>query len=319
MKVLVTGAAGFIGSHLSERLAQAGHDVTGVDAFIPHYDPAQKHRNAQVLRDSGVSMHQRDLACDPLDDVLAGVEAVFHLAGQPGLSPTTTKEDFVRNNVRATERLLEALQHVPSSSAVIYASSSSVYGADATVSENGPLEPTSDYGRTKLCAEERVRAAASGAGSRACIFRLFSVYGPRERPEKLIPKAIRSAILGEPFPLFHGSEHHRRSFTYVGDAVDGLVSALHRLDKAAGTPINIGYPSSTSTMDVLNTVSAVVGHPLCITRRPARPGDQTRTEARIDRARHVLDFDPTTSLREGIEAQVRWMRQHVEAPCSDSR
>lgn len=310
MHIVVTGAAGFIGSHTAERLALEGHRVTGLDCFAPYYDLSQKRRNATRLTELGIPVCEVDLATDPLTDVLDvldGVDGVVHLAAQPGLSPATHRRAFVRNNVTATERLMHAVGRQSSVRALVHASSSSVYGADATVPEDAPLKPTSIYGRTKLEAERIVQRASDEAAWDACVVRLFSVYGPRERPEKLIPKAIRSALTGSAFPLFRGSERHRRSYTYVADAVDGLVAALHRIDRCAGHAVNVGAPTSVSTLDVLRCVADVTGRPLCIDRVPARDGDQQRTEACIDKARRLLEVEPSTPLREGVAAEVQWV------------
>lgn len=319
MRIVVTGAAGFIGSHLAERLALAGHDVRGVDGLTPFYDVAMKRQNARRLTSHGAEMHTLDLATDSLDAVLDGADAVVHLAAQPGLSGGTSREDFVRNNVIATQRLLDALTAQGEEAAFVYASSSSVYGAEATGTEDGDLSPVSDYGRTKLEAERRVRRETESAPWDACIVRLFSVYGPRERPDKLLPKAIRCTLLGDSFPLYAGSEHHRRSFTYVGDAVTGFEKVLARFDRCAGETINLGTPTSVTTLQALETVATVTGAPTCIRRAPAREGDQRRTRAQVDKARRLLDFVPTTSLRDGIAAEVTWMRRRLSADASSRR
>lgn len=309
MRILVTGAAGFIGSHLAEALAARGHAVTGLDCLTDYYDRSQKQANVARLADRGIETRRLDLAADPLADVLRGIEAVYHLAAQPGLSPETDRRAFVRNNVRATERLLAALAGHDTLRAVLLASSSSVYGTDATGPETATPTPISPYGRTKLQAERRVRRQAKREGWDAALLRLFSVYGPRERPDKLIPKALRCVREGAAFPLYEGSEEHRRSFTYVADAVKGLVAALDRFDRVAGETINLGTPTSTSTLEVLEMVADVGGQPLCLRRVPARAGDQKRTRAQIDKARRLLDFQPATSLREGIAATAAWMEQ----------
>ena len=311
MQILVTGAAGFIGSHLAEALAVQGHTVTGLDCLTGFYDRSQKEAHVDRLAARGIEVHRLDLAEDPLQPALQGIEAVYHLAAQPGLSPQTDRAAYVRNNVRATDRLLTALADCPSLRAFVLASTSSVYGAEATGTEDAPLAPISVYGRTKKRAEELVWAHAQNQDWAACVLRLFSVYGPRERPDKLIPTALRCARRGVPFPLHAGSEHHRRSFTYVADAVEGLVSVLDRLPRCAGETINLGSPTDRTTQDVLDTVAAVVGRPLCIQRTPARPGDQQHTRARIEKARRLLDFRPTTSLREGIAAEAAWLENAV--------
>jgi len=154
-----------------------------------------------------------------------------------------------------------------------------------------------------------VRAQARREPWDACILRLFSVYGPRERSDKLIPKAIRCARTGTPFPLYEGSEAHRRSFTYVGDAVAGMTAALTHWPHCAGETINLGTPTTVSTLEVLDAVAEMVGRRLCIRRAPARPGDQRRTRAHIDKARRLLDFDPATPLRAGLAAEADWMRR----------
>lgn len=307
MRILVTGAAGFIGSHLAERLLADGHSVVALDALTDYYAPARKRARLRRLRDRGATAWTLDLAADGLAPALHGVEAVYHLAAQPGLSADTPRRAFVRNNVRATERLLAALADHASLRAFLQVSSSSVYGADATGREHTPPTPISTYGRTKLRAERAVRAAADRAPWDACVLRLFSVYGPRERPDKLVHKALRCARTGQPFPLYAGSRDHRRSFTYVGDVVDGLTAALRRFDRCRSETLNLGAPTTASTQRVLDLVAAVVGRPLCVERVPPRDGDQRRTCAQIQKARRLLNVAPDTPLRTGIAAEAAWM------------
>jgi len=297
MHILVTGAAGFIGSHLAERL------------LADYYDPARKRTRLRRLQEKGATTWTLDLATDALAPALHGVEAVYHLAAQPGLSANTPRSAFTRNNVRATERLLAALNNAPALRAFFYVSSSSVYGADATGREHTPPAPISAYGRTKLRAERAVRATADQASWDACVLRLFSVYGPRERPDKLIHKALRCARTGQAFPLYDGSEDHRRSFTYVGDVVNGLTAALRHFDHCRSETINLGAPTTASTQHVLDLVAEAVGRPLCIERVPPRAGDQRRTCAQIQKARRLLDFAPDTSLRDGIAAEADWLTE----------
>ena len=307
MRILVTGAAGFIGSHLAERLLADGHSVVVLDALTDYYDPARKRARLRRLEKKGATVWTLDLATDALGPALHGVEAVYHLAAQPGLSADTPRSAFWRNNVRATERLLDALADQSSLRAFLQISSSSVYGADATGREHTSPTPISAYGRTKLRAERTVGAAASQAPWDACVLRLFSVYGPRERPDKLIHKALRCAQTGKAFPLYDGSEEHRRSFTYVEDAVDGLTAALRHFDRCQNETINLGAPTTASTQRVLDLVAAVVERPLCIDRVPPREGDQRRTCAQIQKARRLLNFSPDTSLRDGIAAEADWL------------
>jgi len=314
MRILVTGAAGFIGSHLAESLADRGHTVIGLDGLTPSHGRSRKYANLACLEEQGIEVARCDLVTDALGPVLRGVEAVYHLAGQPGLSADTDRDVFVRNNVYATERLLRALADHSSLNAFLFTSSSSVYGTNAIGPEAAPLRPASIYGRTKRRAEAVVRAHAQSAAWDACIFRLFSVYSPRERPDKLIPTAIRCARTRTAFPLYAGSKAHERSFTYVGDAVAGMAAALSHWARCAGETINLGTPTTASTPEVLDAVAKAVGRPLCIRRAPARPGDQRRTRARIDKARRLLNFEPATSLREGLAAAVAWMRSPEGSP-----
>ena len=311
MKILVTGAAGFIGSHLAERLAGTGHSVVGVDSLTPYYSRALKELNAAAIRSAGVAFHPLDLVEDDLGPVLRDVEVVYHLAAQPGLSPGAGFQLYLRNNVVATERLLAALQGAPGLRGMVYVSTSSVYGADATGAEDAEPKPTSMYGVTKLAAEQLALSHFRSRGFPACSVRLFSVYGPRERPEKLYPTLIRSLLEDRPFPLYEGSEHHLRSYTYVGDAVDGLVSVLEKLERCAGEIFNLGMDSAMSTGEGIRIVEEIVGRRARIVREPRRAGDQTRTEADIRKARRVLGYEPRTTPREGLAREVEWYRTEV--------
>jgi nucleoside-diphosphate-sugar epimerase len=311
MKILVTGAAGFIGSHLAERLAGLGHEVWGVDCLADYYCVVLKTLNAEQIQAEGVKFLPLDLAIDDLGPAVQDVEFVYHSAAQPGISATTPFDTYLRNNVMATHRLLEAVGRSDALCAFVYVSTSSVYGADATGSESTEPRPTSYYGVTKLAAEQLVLALARDQGFPACSLRLFSVYGPRERPDKLYPLLIDSILRGREFPLYEGSERHLRSFTYIGDVVDGLVAALQRFDVCVGKVLNIGTDVSTTTAEGIRTVEEIVGQRARVVARPRRPGDQLRTQADIAKARRVLGYQPATTLREGLEREVAWYREHV--------
>jgi UDP-glucuronate 4-epimerase len=311
MDILITGTAGFIGSHLAERLVALGHSVRGIDCFTSYYARALKELNAQQVADKGVEILPLDLAEDDLGDAVDGIEFIYHAAAQPGISATTPYETYVRNNLTATYRLAQAVKGLPSFRGFINISTSSVYGADATGPETTACAPTSYYGVTKLAAEQLILAYARDQGFPACSLRLFSVYGPRERPEKLYPKLIRSILEEREFPLSEGSEQHLRSYTYVGDIIDGLVAALGGFDKCAGEILNIGTDVAITTGEGIRTVEDIIGRPAKIAVKPKRPGDQLRTHANIDKARELLGYNPTTPARKGLEKEVAWYREYI--------
>ncbi len=301
MRVLVTGAAGFIGSHLSEELAALGHDVLGVDVLTDFYSVALKARNVSQLAERGVPVLPLDLAEDDFGEVVRGAEVVYHLAAQPGLSATSFAA-YERNNVIATYRLLEALHGSRSLQAFIHVSSSSVYGSDASGAEDAEPKPTSYYGVTKLAAEQLVLARYRDANFPACAFRLFSVYGPRERPDKLFPKLIHSILDGTAFPLFEGSELHLRSYTFVSDIVDGLIAALDRLHVCTGEIFNLGTDTALTTGEGIRIVEEIMGRRANIVYQPPRPGDQAKTHANIAKIHSALGYVPRTTPRDGTRA-----------------
>jgi nucleoside-diphosphate-sugar epimerase len=300
MRILVTGAAGFIGSHLAEALAARGHAVTGLDAYTPYYSLELKEANQARLATAGVEVLPLDLATDVLGDAVSGVEVVYHLAAQPGISSSASFESYLRDNVVATHRLVEASVASPALRGFLNISTSSVYGFDASGAEDAAPAPVSWYGVTKLAGEQLALAAARDRGLPACSFRLFSVYGPRERPDKLFPRLLAAARTGAPFPLHEGSERHVRSYTYVGDIVEGLVRALDVLDRLPGEIVNLGTPQAMTTAEAIRAVEEVTGRPLRIEPRPRRPGDQMRTQANIAKARRLLRWEPVTTLRDGV-------------------
>lgn len=311
MNILVTGAAGFIGSHLAERLVARGHTVRGLDCFIGYYARSLKELNASQLQQQGIDLLALDLAGDDLSEAVRDAEFVIHAAAQPGISATTSFETYVRNNLTATYRLLEAGLHSPTLRGFVNLSTSSVYGAYATGPETSEPQPTSYYGVTKLAAEQLVLAYQRERDLPACSLRLFSVYGPRERPEKLYFKLIQAILEGRPFPLYAGSEHHQRSYTYVADIVDGLLAVLDRWDCCVGEIFNIGTEATITTGEGIRIVEEIIGRPVQIAPKPRREGDQLKTQANIDKARRMLGYNPSTTPREGLARQVAWFEEFV--------
>jgi nucleoside-diphosphate-sugar epimerase len=315
MKIVVTGAAGFIGSHTAERFASLGHEVIGIDAFTDYYSLAWKESNAADVTSQGVKLVRLDLAADELTAVLANTNFIFHLAGQPGISATTSLETYIRNNIVATNRLLEASRQLPALKCFVNISTSSVYGAHATDSEEIPPKPTSYYGVTKLAAEQLALAYQREQGFPACSLRIFSVYGPRERPEKLYPKLIRSILTGEPFPLHEGSEQHSRSYTFVRDIVDGFTAVLRQPEKAIGEIFNIGSDIEMTTGEGIQIIEEIMGQKAIMKKMPKRPGDQLRTCANIEKAGRLLGYEPRTRLEDGLRAEVDWYQEKIFGKC----
>jgi nucleoside-diphosphate-sugar epimerase len=311
MKILITGAAGFIGSHLAERLADLGHDVRGLDCLTDYYDLSLKEMNVGTIKGKGVTFLPLDLAVDDLGEAVRDVEFVYHSAAQPGISATSTFETYARNNITATHRLLEAVKESPTLRGFVNISTSSVYGSIATGSEDTEPKPTSYYGVTKLAAEQLALARARDKGFPACSLRLFSVYGPRERPDKLYPKLICGLLQDKPVPLFEGSEQHKRSYTYVDDIIDGFIIVLNHWDQCVGEIFNIGSDKCITTGEGIKIVEEVIGRQVKVDRKPRRAGDQKATHANIEKARRVLGYDPTTTPRQGLAKTVAWYRQHI--------
>ena len=311
MKILVTGAAGFIGSHLSEKLVQLGHQVVGIDNFNDYYSQALKKLNAEQIKACGASVVHADLVTDNLQPFTEDVDFIFHLAAQPGISAATPFADYERNNIQATYQLLEAARQSDSLKGFINIATSSIYGADATHDETFAPEPTSFYGVTKLAAEQLVMAHTRDKGFPACSLRLFSVYGPRERPEKLYPKLIHCILSDEPFPLHEGSNEHLRSYSYVTDIVDGFVATLNNFGACRGEILNIGTDTAITTGEGIAIVEDILGKKAQIDVKPKRPGDQLKTHTNIGKARKLIGYNPSVTPEVGLEQEVAWYQTYV--------
>ncbi|GAA0872241.1 NAD-dependent epimerase/dehydratase family protein [Gangjinia marincola] len=310
MKILVTGAAGFIGSHLSEELANNGHDVTGVDNFSSYYSRELKELNREDLIANGVNFKELDLREDLSKHLSNDFDVVYHFAAQPGISASTPFDDYLENNVLATQNLLSfLLTQKRKKMMFVNIATSSIYGFEATSPETAAPEPVSDYGVTKLAAEQLVMAAQRSGKIDACSIRCFSVYGPRERPEKLYTKLIASIFDGTSFPLYEGSLSHERSFTYVGDIVKGLEMVLNKKDMCNGEIINLGSDEVYTTGEGISLIEEIIGKKANFDIVAKRPGDQLKTSANIDKAKKLLNYHPTTSFKDGLKKQVTWYEE----------
>ena len=268
-----------------------------------------KERNAHQLADAGVQVERLDLACDKLEGAIADAELVFHLAAQPGLAAGVPPDAYVRNNLVATHALLEACASGKRRPFLVNISTSSVYGRRAIAAETAEPQPISHYGATKLAAEQLALAYWREGRLPVCSMRLFSVYGPRERPEKLYMKLITSILRGEEFPLYDGSLHHKRAYTFVDDAVAGLLAVLDHRDRCVGEIFNIGSDIETTTRRGIEIVEKILGQQARLSVLPPRPGDQAQTRANIDKARAILGFAPSTELEDGLNSQIAWCKK----------
>ncbi len=311
MKILVTGAAGFIGSHTAERLKQMGHEPIGVDNFSPYYDLSLKELNASALAENAIELIKLDLRTANLEANLpSDLDYIFHFAAHPGISNASTFEDYFSNNILATQRLLEFAEKLEKKPYFVNIATSSIYGLEATFPETVPPKPASWYGVTKLAAEQLVLAKSREQKLEATSFRLFSVYGPRERPDKLYTRLIDCGLNNKAFPLFEGSEKHLRSFTYVQDIVDGIVSVIGKEAVCNGEIFNLGTETESTTAQGIATMEAILNKKITTEQKPPRAGDQSRTKANIDKARKLLGYNPQTSLKDGLEAQTAWFKKN---------
>ena len=307
MKVLVTGGAGFIGSHLVEGLLARGDQVNVLDNFDPYYAPERKRDNLAAV-EGRIQLVEGDLRSpEDLSRALEGVEIVAHLAARPGVRPSIEDPvSYVDNNVRGTQCLLEAMRE-RGIGRMVYASSSSVYGArtDGPFRESDPVaRPVSPYAATKLAGELLCHAASQTWGLHVNCMRLFTVYGPRQRPEMAIHLFARKGLAREPIPRF-GSGQSRRDYTFVSDIVAGLTSALERLDGFA--VYNLGNGSPVTLEGLLGLLEEVLGVSLDVAPEPDQPGDVPTTWADVALAANKLDYAPQISLRQGLERFRDWL------------
>jgi UDP-glucose 4-epimerase len=308
MKALVTGVAGFIGSHLTASLLDKGATVVGLDCFTDYYPRALKERNLdenrrrQDFRFAETTIQHADLPA-----LLDGVTHVFHLAAQAGVRKSWGQDfkTYTTNNVEASQTLLEACVGHPLER-FVYASSSSIYGDRAAIPmrEDALPQPVSPYGVTKLAAEQLCYLYYVNYGVPTTAMRYFTVYGPRQRPDMAFNRFIRAALTNEAITLY-GDGEQTRDFTFVTDAVAATIAAGER--GVPGTAYNIGGGSRVSMNDVLRIIERIAGHPLKVTREDAQKGDMRDTYADTSLARRDLGFSPKVPLEEGIQAEYRWL------------
>lgn len=322
MKVLVTGGAGFIGSHVCERLVERGNSVVIVDSFDTFYSPSVKRHNiGALLANPGATLIETDIAdAGALNEALrtTDFDAVVHLAARAGVRPSLARPlDYARTNVEGTLALLE-LAREREVRPFVFGSSSSVYGDTTPVPfvESRPAaDPISPYAATKRAGELLCSSHAHLFGLSVICLRLFTVYGPRQRPDLAIHKFTKLMSEGRAIPFF-GNGDTERDYTYVSDIVQGVERALDWA--VAASPgefeiVNLGESRTTSLTELVTMIATALGVRPELDRQPSQPGDVQRTFASIEKARSLLGYDPRTGMEEGIERFVEWYRGQPQA------
>jgi UDP-glucuronate 4-epimerase len=303
MRYLVTGAAGFVGSHLAETLLQAGHDVVCVDCFTDYYPVELKEENARALE-----IERLDLAECELEPLLSGVDGIFHLAAQAGVRASWGDEfdDYLHHNLRATQRLFGAA--AAHELRVVFSSSSSIYGNAAAfpTHEDTKPNPISPYGVTKLACEQLARAYQANFGLDVVSLRYFTVFGPRQRPDMSFTRIVAALAAGDVYEVY-GDGLQSRDFTFVADAVSANIRAME--SAPAGAVYNVGGGSEVTLLDAISIVERIAGAELDVRFTPPAAGDARRTAADTSRIRSEIGWRPTVSLESGLAAQWAWYLQ----------
>lgn len=309
MKSLVTGAAGFIGSHLVEKLLGAGHEVVGIDCFLDNYPRHFKEHNlGNFERHPKFRFVNEDLTKADLTALLQDVGYVFHLAGQPGVRSSWGSEfsRYTENNISATQLLLEAAKDIKLEK-FVYASTSSVYGdtADLPMREDGHTRPVSPYGATKLAAEHLCHLYSQAYGVPTVALRFFTVYGPRQRPDMFFHIFMGALLTGGAVPLYDDGEQ-TRDFTFCADIVDGLYNAASY--GGQGEVFNLGGGSQVSLLAAIALAEKIAGVKANLQRFDRQRGDVRHTSARLDLARDKLNYHPQVGLEEGLRQEWQWLK-----------
>jgi UDP-glucose 4-epimerase len=313
---LVTGVAGFVGSHLAEGLIEAGFEVVGVDSFVDYYPRSVKERNLLHLRrQSGFRFIEVDLATADLGSLLEGITHVFHQAGQAGVRASWDADfpSYVVNNILVTQRLLQAVRRIPLE-AFVFASSSSVYGdtPELPTSESALPMPVSPYGTTKLAAEHLCRLYAESFGIPAVCLRYFTVYGPRQRPDMAFHKLCTALLDGSEFELY-GDGEQTRDFTYVADIVRANLIAAWSAAQHAGRVFNIGGGNRITLNAVIHLLETMTGRRVTLKAARRQAGDARHTYADCSAVEKALGFRPEWALEAGLDAQLASLREGVPA------
>ncbi|MDP9380914.1 MAG: NAD-dependent epimerase/dehydratase family protein [Chloroflexota bacterium] len=310
MRVIVTGCAGFLGSHLSEEFIAQGHEVVGVDCFTDYYSRSAKEANLVRLREEPrFSLVEADLCTMDLESLVEGTDLIYHQAAQAGVRASWGAyfETYVRNNVVATQRLLEAVKG-QSLKKFVYASSSSVYGdAESYPTSESVLPcPVSPYGVTKLGGEQLVYLYHRNYGVPTVALRYFTVYGPRQRPDMAFHKFIRWALEGKPIQIY-GDGEQSRDFTFVSDAVAANVAA--GISDATGVALNIGGGSQVTVNEVIGILEELLDMDIRVDYASSQRGDVRHTSADTSLAASLIGYEPRVDLRAGLAQEARWVRR----------
>ncbi len=308
MACMVTGSAGFIGSHLSEELLREGEEVIGIDSLTTYYDPQIKRRNLQNLtRHKNFTALEEDLLETNLEAWLRRVDCVYHTAAQPGVRKSWGEEfhTYVRQNILATQRLLECVKNSGREIKVVFSSSSSIYGNtdQLPMTESALPQPYSPYGVTKLSSEHLCLAYHANYGISVTALRYFTVYGPRQRPDMAFHIFCRSILENTPITIL-GDGAQTRDFTFVSDIVTANRAAARQA--AGGEIFNIGGGSRVSLRDAVALLEEIAGRSVPVIHKATAKGDVRDTWASTEKARQWLDYLPSVSLREGLERQFAW-------------